>query len=161
MARVVVVHGIGQQIEGGLTLHDKFFAALEQGVVRAGGSIRPSDVVFASYGDFFRQQAEVLSPVPYFDARDVEEGYESELLLALWQRAAEVDPRVVPPDTEVLARTPVWASRALAALSRSRFLAGVGDRLLIGNLKQVHRYFTDPKLRSEIRGAVVRDSSKS
>jgi hypothetical protein len=155
VARVVVVHGIGQQTEGGLTLHDRFFSALEEGVVRADGSVRPDDVVFASYGDFFRQQAEVLSPVPYFDARDVEEGYESDLLLALWQRAAEVDPRVVPPDEEVLARTPVWASRALAALSRSRFLAGVGDRLLIGNLKQVHRYFTDPALRSEIRGAVA------
>ena len=91
----------------------------------------------------------MLSPVPYFDAKDVEEGYESELLLALWRRAAEVDPRVVPPDEEVLARTPVWACRALAALSRSRFLAGVSDRLLIGDLKQVRRYFTEPELRSK------------
>lgn len=97
----------------------------------------------------------MLSPVPYYEARDVEEGYESELLLALWQRAASIDPHVVPPDKEVLARTPVWASRALAALSRSRFLAGVGDKLLIGNLKQVHGYFTDGKLRSKIRGAVA------
>lgn len=155
MARIVVVHGIGQQTEGGLTLHARFFPALEEGVVRAGGSVQPDDVVFASYGDFFREQAEVLSPVPYFDARDVEEGYESELLLAWWRRAAEVDSRVVPPDAEVLARTPVWASRALAALSRSRFLAGVGDRLFIGNLKQVHRYFADPALRTEIRDAVA------
>lgn len=116
---------------------------------------QPDNVVFASYGDFFRPEAEVLSPVPYFDAQDVEEGYESQLLLALWQRAASVDPRVVPPDEEVLARTPVWASRALAALSRSRFLAGVGDRLLIGNLKQVHRYFTEGQLRSAIRNAVA------
>lgn len=155
MARVVVVHGIGQQTEGGLTLHDRFFSALAEGVVRAGGSVQPDDVVFASYGDFFRQQAEVLAPVPYFDAGDVEEGYESELLLAWWQRAADVDPRVVPPGEEVLARTPVWASRALAALSRAQFLADVSDRLLIGNLKQVHRYFTDPGLRSEIRATVA------
>lgn len=155
MTRVVVVHGIGQQTEGGLTLHDKFFSALAEGVVRAGGSVQPDDIVFASYGDFFRQQAEVLSPVPYFDARDVEAGYESELLLALWRRAAEVDSHVVPPDEEVLARAPVWASRALAALSRSRFLAGVSDRLLIGNLKQVRQYFTDPELRSRIRSAVA------
>jgi hypothetical protein len=155
VARIVVIHGIGQQTEGELTLHDRLFPALEQGIVRAGGSIEPGDVAFASYGDFFRPRAEVLSPVPYFDVRNVEEGYESELLLALWQRAAAVDPRVVPPDEEVLARTPVWASRALAALSRSRFLAGVGDKLLIGNLKQVHRYFTDDDLRSKIRGAVA------
>jgi hypothetical protein len=155
MARIVVVHGIGKQTEGELTLHGDLFPALQQGVVRAGGSVQPHDVAFASYGDFFRPQAEVLSPIPYFDARDVEGGYESELLLALWQRAASVDPRVVPPDEEVLARAPVWASRALAALSRSRFLAGVGDKLLIGNLKQVHRYFEDDELRSKIRGAVA------
>lgn len=121
MARIVVVHGVGQQTEGGLTLHDRFFSALMEGVVRAGGSVQPDDVVFASYGEFFRPPAEVLSPLPYFDARDVAEGYESELLLALWRRAASVDTQVVPPDEEVLARTPVWAVRALAALSRSRF----------------------------------------
>jgi hypothetical protein len=155
VARIVVVHGIGKQTEGELTLHGDLFPALQQGVVRAGGSVQPDDVAFASYGESFRPQAEVLSPVPYFDGRDVEEGYESELLLAWWQRAASVDPRVVPPDEEVLARSPVWASRALAALSRSRFLAGVGDKLLIGNLKQVHRYFTDDKLRSKIRDAVT------
>jgi hypothetical protein len=155
MARIVVVHGIGQQNEGELTLHDCLFPALEQGVMRAGGSVQPGDVLFASYGDFFRPQAEVLAPVPYFDAEDVEEGYESQLLLALWQRAASVDPHVVPPEAEVLARTPVWASRALAALSRSRFLADLSDRLLIGDLKQVHRYFTDRDLRPKIRGAVA------
>jgi hypothetical protein len=155
MARILVVHGIGQQTEGGLTLHHRFFPALQEGVVRAGGSVRPDDVVFASYGDFFRERAEVLSPVPYYDATDVEDGYESQLLLELWQRAASVDPQVVPPDEEVLARAPVWASRALAALSRSRFLAGVSDRLLIGDLKQVHEYFKVPKLRCEIRDAVA------
>jgi hypothetical protein len=154
VARIVVVHGIGQQIEGGLTLHDRFFSALQEGVVRAGGSVQPDEVAFASYGNFFRPQAEVLSPVPYFDAEDVEDGYESELLLAWWERAAAVDRQVVAPQEEVLARSPVWASRALAALSRSRFLADTSDRILIGNLKQVHRYFTDNKLRSNIRAAV-------
>ena len=82
MARVVVVHGIGKQTDGELTLHPTLFPALEQGVVCAGGPSEPDDVLFASYGDFFRPQAEVLAPVPYFDARDVEEGYESQLLLA-------------------------------------------------------------------------------
>ena len=155
MAPIVVVHGIGQQVEGELTLHDRYFSALKQGMARAGRTIKPDDVVFASYGEFFRPQAEVLSPAPYFDAESVADGYESELLLALWQRAASVDPRVVPPGDEVLGRSPVWASRALAALSRSRYFAGMADRLLIGNLKQVHRYFTDTALRTRIRHAVA------
>ena len=155
MALIVVVHGVGQQAEGELTLHDRYFSALRQGMARAGRTIEPSDVVFASYGEFFRPPAEVLSPDPYFDAESVAPGYESELLLALWKRAALVERRVVPPDAEVLARSPVWASRALAALSRSRYFAGLADRLLIGDLKQVHRYFTDDALRSKIREAVA------
>ncbi len=155
MALIVVVHGVGQQVEGELTLHDRYFSALRQGMARAGRTIEPANVVFASYGEFFRPPAEVLSPEPYFDAESVTEGYEAELLLALWQRAAQVDPRVVPPDAEVLGRSPVWASRALAALSRSRFFAGLADRLLIGDLKQVHRYFTDAALRAKIREAVA------
>jgi len=155
MALMVVVHGVGQQLEGELTLHDRYFSALRQGVVRAGGTVDPGDVVFASYGEFFRPAAEVLSPLPYFDAESVEDGYESELLLALWRRAAAVDPHVVPPDEEVLARSPVWASRALAALSRSRYFAGVADRLLVGNLKQVHWYFADSGLRARIRQAIA------
>lgn len=155
MTLIVVVHGVGQQVEGELTLHDRYFSALRQGVARAGGTIRPDDVVFASYGEFFRPAAEVLTPLPYFDAESVEDGYESELLLALWRRAALVDPHVVPPDEEVLGRSPVWVSQALAALSRSRYFAGVADRLLIGNLKQVHWYFTDTALRVKIRQAVT------
>jgi hypothetical protein len=155
MASIVVIHGVGQQIEGESTLHGRYFPALQQGMVRAGRTIKPDDVVFASYGEFFRPPAEVLSPLPYFDAGSVTDPYESELLLALWRRAAAVDPRVVPPEEEVLARSPVWASRALAALSRSRYFAGMADRLLIGNLKQVHWYFTDASLRAKIREAVA------
>ena len=74
MALVVVVHGVGQQLEGELTLHNRFFSALKQGVTRADGAIGPDDVVFASYGEFFRPAAEVLSPLPYFDEESVEEG---------------------------------------------------------------------------------------
>jgi hypothetical protein len=155
MALIVVVHGVGQQVEGELTLYDRYFPALQQGMIRAGRTIKPDDVVFASYGEFFRPPAEVLSPIPYFDAESVADGYESDLLLELWQRAALVDPRVVPPDEEVLGRGPIWASRALAALSRSRYFAGIADRLLIGNLKQVHCYFTNSTLRSKIREAVA------
>jgi hypothetical protein len=155
MARIVVVHGVGQQTEGELTLHDRLCPALLQGITWAGGSVGASDVVFASYGECFRPPAEVLSPVRYFRAEDVANGYETELLLAWWRRAAAVDAHVVPPEEEVLARTPVWASRALAALSRSRFLADVSDRVLIGDLKQVHRYFTDGGLRAAVRGIVA------
>jgi hypothetical protein len=155
VARIVVVHGVGQQIEGSLTLHDRFFPALADGTSRAGGSVRPDDVAFASYGDFFRPRGEVLSFGAAFGSQDVEAGYESELMLALWRRAAEADPHVVPPDEEVMGRAPIWASRALAALSGSRFFAGVSDQFLIGDLKQVHWYLTDATVRLAIQRAVA------
>ena len=61
MARIVVVHGIGQQNEGGLTLHDRLFPALGDGVTLAGGAIQPKDVAFASYGHFFRPRQKYFS----------------------------------------------------------------------------------------------------
>jgi hypothetical protein len=147
MAAVVVVHGIAQQFRGAHTLRERLLPALCDGVALAGGEIDGTDVGFAAYGALFRPAAEVLAPAPYYDAEDIAEGYEQELLMSLWRRAAEVDSRVAGPDEEVLARTPVWARRALAALSRSRFLSGVAERAFIGDLKQVRAYFCDPGVR--------------
>ena len=48
------------------------------------------------------------------------------------------------PDEEVLGRSPVWASHALAALSRSRYFAGVADSLLIVAGVAVHEHRTQP-----------------
>jgi hypothetical protein len=155
MATVVVIHGIAQQLRGEHTLRDRLLAALQDGMALCNGAIAGEDVAFAAYGALFRPPAEVLAPEPYYDAEDVAEGYEQELLLALWRRGAEVDPRVVSPDEEVLFRTPVWARRALAALSRSKFLAGVAERAFIGDLKQVRAYFSDTEIREKAQGALA------
>ena len=69
MAKVLVIHGIGQQEQGPNTLHARLFPALQDGLARAGTDIAPADVTFASYGDLFRPAAEVLAPTPYYDAR--------------------------------------------------------------------------------------------
>jgi hypothetical protein len=42
-------------------------------------------------------------------------------------------------------------SPRLHALTRTRFFGAVSDRLLISNLKQVRRYFTEPELRDAVR----------
>ncbi|MFJ7181650.1 hypothetical protein ACIQXA_35990 [Streptomyces massasporeus] len=112
------------------------------------------DVAFCFYGRLFRGEEEVLATTPYLDAGDICEGLDSELLAAWWHRAAVVDDRVVPPDEEVLGRAPRWAQRAVLALSRSRFFAPVGERVLIGDLKQVSAYLTDPSLRRSVQHAV-------
>jgi hypothetical protein len=155
MASIVVIHGIGQQSEGSNTLSARLFPALRDGLSRAGIDISPSDVAFASYGEVFRPKSEFLAPEPYYDASHVEPGYEEDLLLALWARAASSEGAVVPPDEEVLSRTPNVARRALAALSRSRFLAGISERAFIGDLKQVRLYFRDDNIRTEIHERVA------
>jgi hypothetical protein len=155
MASILVVHGIGQEAEGPSTLHARLFPALRDGLSRAGRSIAPDEVSFASYGELFRPQSEFLAPAPYYDSSDINPGYEEDLLIAIWARAARGEDTVVPPDEEVLARTPSVARRALAALSSSRFLADITERSFIGSLKQVRSYFCDEAMRTAIQEKVA------
>jgi pimeloyl-ACP methyl ester carboxylesterase len=53
------------------------------------------------------------------------------------------------------ARTPQLVQRALDVLTQSRYFAGVGERLLIGNLKQVRLYMSDATTRSRIQARIV------
>jgi hypothetical protein len=162
MAGILVVHGIGQELEGPSTLQARLFPALRDGILRAGRDIGQEDVSFASYGELFREESEFLAPAPRYDASDVQPGYEEDLLAALWERAASSDASVIPPDEEVLGRAPSVAGRALAALSRSKFLAGIGESAFIGDLKQVSTYFGDAGMRTAIQemvaGAIAGDT---
>ena len=155
MAGILVVHGIGQELEGPSALQARLFPALRDGILRAGGDIGQGDVSFASYGELFRPKSEFLAPAPSYDASDVQPGYEEDLLMALWKRAANCNGAVIPPDEEVLSRTPAVARRALAALSRSKFLAGIGESAFIGDLKQVSTYFGDAGMRTAIQEKVA------
>jgi hypothetical protein len=155
MAGILVVHGIGQELEGPSTLHARLFPALRDGLLRAGADIGPEDVSFASYGELFRPRSEFLAPTVHYDASDVRPGYEEDLLMALWERAASCDGAVIPPDEEVLGRTPSVARRGVAALSRSKFLAGIGESAFVGDLKQVSTYFKDEKMRTAIQEIVA------
>jgi hypothetical protein len=156
MTSILVVHGIGQELEGPSTLQARLFPALRDGLLRAGSDIDASDASFASYGELFRPESEFLAPAPRYNASDVQPGYEEDLLLALWESAAASDKTVIPPDEEVLSRAPVVARRALAALSRSKFLAGIGESAFIGDLKQVSKYFKDIKMRAAIQDKVAK-----
>ncbi|WP_181019753.1 hypothetical protein [Nonomuraea typhae] len=155
MAAITVIHGIGQQLRGEYTLRDRLLAALRDGAGLAGGDVAPEDVAFAAYGELFRPPAEVLAPEVRHDARDLTEKDEQELLLLWWRRAAEVDPKVVSPDDEVLARPPVWVVRALAALSRSAFLARVTESMFVGALKQTSAYLREPEVRAYAQAALA------
>lgn len=172
MARVVVVHGIGQEFLGPEQMHRDVVPALRDGVLLAGSPPPdPEDVVCAFYGDLFTEPGTRSDDLPPWDEWDVEEGLEAELLDA-WRQAAE-DPAgssaadsAADPAEDVLTRGVLGhaASRALRvervraaldALAGTRFFGRVSDRLLVLALRQVRRYLTEPELRAAAQARVA------
>jgi len=173
LARVVVVHGVGQQLETAETLLPILEPALRGGLNLAlrqdsalaerTPKLAPGDVECVGYGDLFRRRA-ARGTVPHYTAADVAQGLETELLLAWWEEAARAEPAVLGPSEATRGLLGYAASRpltltvvqqALDALTRSRFFKAVSDSLLIANLKQVRRYFEEPNLRSAVRARVT------
>ncbi|MFC9454467.1 hypothetical protein [Streptomyces sp. NPDC056983] len=167
MAAIVIVHGVGNQYLGKYTLHSSVAPALLDGVRLADGPpLKPDDVEVAFYGHWFRPPGTTSAKgEPAYAHRDVTDPFETELLLALWREANRLEPDRVPaPDPTGTAGTgtarskaavPYSVQRALYALSRSSFLAGVADRFLIGVLKQVHRYLTDDVVRAGVQREIA------
>jgi hypothetical protein len=158
MARIVAVHGIGQQLRGPHTLKEIWLPAMRDGLALAGAAVPAAeDLVCAFYGDLFRRRrTKGVGEQPY-RAADVEEGFERELLEAWWREAAATEPQVRGPDAKTKLRTPDTVQRALKALSHSRFFANLAERALIGFIKQVHRYFAEPQLRTQVIDLVTRE----
>ncbi|WP_327314337.1 hypothetical protein [Streptomyces sp. NBC_01235] len=162
MAAIVVVHGIGNQYLGARTLHSGIAPALLDGVRAAhpeGPSLGPEDIEVAFYGNLFRPAGTTaVKGGPEPDPREPMDPYDVELLLAWWAEAARIEPDRVPPLTTDLtskAPTPRLAQQALHALARSRFLARSGDRFLLGVLRQVRRYLTEPDVRARVQATVA------
>ena len=159
MARVVCVHGIGQQHKGEEVLRGEWALPLRDGIQRsdlaAAGVLEDKDIRCVFYGDLFRPPGRLLSPGdPWLTAADATE-FDRELLVAWWRAAAESDPRVVHPDARTLARTPGSVQAALRALSGSAFFAGLAERVMLFDLQQVRRYMTDSVLRQAVQDRVV------
>lgn len=156
MVRVVCVHGVGQQRETENTLQQAWAPALCGGVGLAGARLLETEVRCPLYGNLFRPAGRHLAAGdPPIQAADLDH-FEQDLLAAWWGEAARTDPAVVAPDARTLAvRTPGGVQRALRALSGSRFFAGLGERALLGDLRQVRDYFRKPEVRREARQRVV------
>lgn len=173
MALVVGVHGIAQQRKGEDVLVQEWGPPLLSGLRRAADagvrarvrlgvdSGRPP-LSCAFYGDLFRPPGRPLGVGdPFLTAADVTDD-EAELLQVWWREAARVDSAVPSPDETPLS-TPRVVQRALNALSRSRFWAGIGERALIFDLRQVQRYFTEPPVRAAAQqrlGQMVTDETR-
>ena len=161
MAAIVVVHGIGQQYRGASILHNEFWLALQSGVSVAGGELTdPTSLVCPFYAHLFRGPESMgIGDSP---ASEKSSDLEVALLDALWREAAAIEPHEVPSreqfdSGEALVSTPQFVQQALNALSRSRFWAHIAQGVMLGNLRQVTAYLTDPTLGSSIL-KIVQDS---
>jgi pimeloyl-ACP methyl ester carboxylesterase len=159
VARVLCVHGIGQQGMGEDTLRDNWAPPLRDGMRLAGSreadlpTIAEIKCVF--YGDLFRPAGRQLGVGdPWLTSSDATE-FDGELLMAWWREAAESDPGVISPDARSLARAPGSVQAALRALSASAFFAGLAERAMLFDLQQVRRYMTDPVIRAEVQGRLA------
>ncbi|MFJ3217440.1 hypothetical protein ACIPLC_16160 [Kitasatospora sp. NPDC086801] len=149
---MVCVHGVGKQQLGEEQLLRDWLPALRDGLTRAGapGLLGVDDVAMAYYGDLFLPPGRVLSGGdPYLTASDVEPAWETEALMSWWAAAAAAEPQVIGPGASgVLGGVGEPVQRALLALSHSRFFAGVAERALIRDLRQVRRYLGEPAVRA-------------
>ena len=159
MARVVCVHGVGQQLRGEDVLAGEWVPALRDGMRRAGADEAElpgtGDVGFAFYGDVFRPPGRALAVGdPWLTGGDLDD-FERDLLAAWWRGAADADLGVIAPGAPSLAGVPGGVQRALRALSGSAFFAGVAERALLFDLRQVRLYLGDPRIREVVQARVA------
>jgi len=159
MAKIVAVHGVGQQLKGENSLRAEWLPALRDGLSRIGAELpNDGDFVCPFYGDLFRKQGKKAGD-PLYDASDLSEDWEIELLEQWWREAATVDPAMLPPDLRTKRRTPKSVQRALDALSNSKFWAGVAEHLMIFDIKQARSYLNDDAIRRAILDRVIKQIS--
>jgi pimeloyl-ACP methyl ester carboxylesterase len=146
MAKIVAIHGIGQQNKGENSLRLHWLPALRDGLARTGKTLgRDDDLVCAFYGDLFRPKGKAIQP-PY-TASDVAE-WESSLLQKWWEAGVDNEPSLPTANAHTKVRTPEFAQRALNALSRHKYFKNVAEQAMIYDLKQVRIYMNDDTVRA-------------
>jgi hypothetical protein len=150
MAKIVCIHGIAQQLEGSELLASKWGPALQSGMSNAGA--RPedipalSDITVAFYGNLFRGRKK--GGAAPFELSDIEGGLESDLLMT-WADAAAPQSDTGEPSKS--GRAPRAIQAAAVRLLRVPFFDRLADRFLVGALKQVKWYLTEPETREAAR----------
>jgi len=161
MARpiIVAVHGIGQQFKADSVIHAEWWPSLLGGLHLAGFTgLKPDDLACAFYGHLFRQAGALSAfEAPHSHSLDQQE---LTLLDFLWHSAAQTEPKRVPAAADfaagrTMAATPQVVQRALNALAKSSFCAGIAPNMMLGNLKQVVRYLNEPDIRRKAKDSVL------
>lgn len=167
MSVVVGVHGVGHQYGGEDSLKASWLPAVRDGLRRADGealaeALGEADLQCAFFGDLFRPAGKSALDPP-LTADQITERWEEDLLAAWHSEAARVDAGVPAPDAQTKIRAPSSVQRALDALSQSAFFAGLAEKALILDLKQVRRYLRDHEVRrlaQERLGLAIRTDTR-
>lgn len=160
MSKIVGVHGVGQQFKGENILCAEWLPALKDGMARAGCSlVNDDDFSSAFYGDLFRPSGKSIMDPPY-DASDVTDMWEKDMLQLWLQEVESLDTLAPGSRKRSKIRFSSVTQRALDFLSQSRFFAGIAERGLIYDLKQVRRYLQEKDVRHKVIGRVQRAIKK-
>jgi hypothetical protein len=160
MARIVAVHGIGQQYKGEDIIHREWWPALRSGLRLAGLNLEDERALACPfYGHLFRPEGSLAIGSTGEDPASLTPE-EQRLLELWWEEAAVLEPaKVKSPEyydpARSLARTPMLVQRALSALTQCSFFAGLYRTAIMGNLRQVTLYLSDRQLNEQVR-AIVR-----
>lgn len=154
MGQIVGVHGIGQQLLGPKQLHDSWSSALVDGVAAAGEKIESGALTVAFYGDIYRAAGRRRAAGNASYRVDDVQSDEASLLVKWWECASELERLRVPAPDLTMRGTPSAIQAGLRALARSRYFAGIAENMMIGNLKQVRRYFRESETRVAAQHAV-------
>lgn len=163
MARIVAVHGVGQQFKGDAIIHREWWPALLSGLHLAGEDLKDEqELSCAFYGHLFRRPGTLAGDHP--NSLDEISSEEAALLNLFWHAAAELEPEEVPSpkhyeERRTLARTPQFIQRAVSAISKSSFWANISQSALIGDLRQVLFYLNDSEIREKVQELVARKIS--
>ncbi len=158
MAKIVGIHGIGQQYGGPYQLSGVWLTGIRDGLVAAGyddlaHDLSTQDVRVAFFGDLFRPPGAMAAADPPYTAADIRPGPEQDLLTALYEAAITADPALGEPAGAMGARA-ATTQVMLARLARSRTFAKVAQRAFIRDLKQVTAFLTDQGVKQAVLGRI-------
>jgi hypothetical protein len=157
MAKILCIHGIGQQLKGERIVVNEWRDALRDGMSLAGANSEElpgdQDITVSFYGDLFREES-TKGFEESFRFADINEGLEADLVRA-WLQVAKT---TLPSDGEWGPNADLksgWqretVQRLAVALLSYRFFADLSEKFFVGALKQVTRYFGDADIRRAAR----------
>lgn len=154
---IAAIHGIGYQRLTAATEQPKWRKALAASLAIAEVEPAYADTLqFLAYGDLFLPRGFRAGADPPFDATDVDQDFEVELLRRWYREAQRTDPNLPKlGEPTRLIPIPNIVQKMLDALSLSKTFAGISEHALIFNLKQVRTYMSDDVIRSAIQERIA------